>query len=60
MTDNVRVYEPLRDSERFLVELPQGNQMSEHSQTRYQQWLIHDVVASKLFKIIFQFVKTKS
>ena len=40
---NVRVYEPLRDSERFLVELPQGNQMSEHSQTRYQQWLIHDV-----------------
>jgi hypothetical protein len=28
---------------RFVVELPQGNQMSEHSQTLYQQWLIHAV-----------------
>jgi hypothetical protein len=25
---NVRVYEPLRDSKRFVVELPQGNQVS--------------------------------
>jgi hypothetical protein len=34
---NVRVYEPLRDSKRFVVELPQTNQVDQHSQTRCQQ-----------------------
>jgi hypothetical protein len=42
---NVRVYEPLRDSKRFVVGLPQGNQVNQPSQTRCQQWIIHAVCA---------------
>jgi hypothetical protein len=44
MFANARVYEPLRDSKRFVVELPQDNQVSRPTQTRCQQWLIHAVV----------------
>jgi len=46
---NVRVYEPLRDSNRFVVELPQPNQKNNPSQTRCQQWLIHAVVRCRFY-----------
>jgi hypothetical protein len=29
IVSNARVYEPLRDSKSFVVELPQGNQMNQ-------------------------------
>ncbi len=48
---NVRVYEPLRDSKRFVVELAQGNQENQPTQTRYQQWLIHAVVCGFISKV---------
>jgi hypothetical protein len=39
---------------RFVVELPQGNQVSWPTKTRCQQWLIHAVVASFLLIYIRQ------
>ena len=38
-------------TKRFVVELPQGNQENEPSQTRCQQWLIHAVGNSYLWNL---------